>query len=129
MIRLGASSRSAWVAAFMLAPVAKPSSTTMTVLAANRQRGPALPVQFFAAFQLDSLSRRNLIDKIARELQFTDQRLIQNADAPACNRSDGQLFLTGQPKLSNQEDIQFRSQGSGDLEGNRHTTARKGQNQ
>ncbi len=102
--------RSARTAASMVAPVASPSSTRMTVRPFNGGNARPLWVRAVAAIQLHPLARDNLLDYAWRDARFVDDVPVQHADAPFGDRAHRQLGVERDTDLSDEEHIEGQTE-------------------
>ena len=82
MMRAGCCWRTAVTAARMVEPVARPSSTRMTVLLVERNQRPGAAIETLATFELDLLPLGDLVDHVRRECRARPRR----RDSPAGHR-------------------------------------------
>jgi hypothetical protein len=82
-------------------------------------------VRLVAPFELDLLTRDDLIHHRWRDAKGRNDVVAQDPYATGGDCADGELRLSWSPKLSYEEDIERRAKGLRDLEGDRDTATRE----
>ena len=130
MMRAGLLCRSAPTAARIVDPVANPSSTTMMVRPANcgkraRCRGRSSAGAPSPAIRLSATD-----STAAGEIpKASITSMIEDAQAPACNRTHRQFAMTGHSQLAHHEHVQRRVQRARYFIGNGHASPWQAQHQ
>jgi hypothetical protein len=114
-----------WQAARAVDPVAIPSSTTTANAAVKRLARPAAAVAQGTAVQLGPLSCLDRGQFLLGDPGDADDFRVEDLYAVLADGAHAQLWLERHPELADDDDIQRRAQGTGDLEGDRHAAARK----
>jgi hypothetical protein len=94
----------------------------------NLRRRPVVTIELFAAFQFFSLARSDKIEDLSGDAQFTDDRLVYDANTAGRDGAHTKFLMTWHAKLSHNEHIQWSVQFSRDLDCHRYSPTRKSQN-
>src|SRR5438105_2921886 len=83
----------------------------------------------FASAEFLFFADRNAIDFGLWDVQFLNDRVADHANSTTCNSTHREFFMTWNAQFPDNEDVQRRIQGGGDLVSDRHAAARQSQNQ
>ena len=114
-------------AARIVDPVARPSSTRITVLLVS-DSGPAVAaIRVFPPFELALLAFGHGIDHIAGNAEGIDDVAIDQADAAGGDGTHGELFVPGHAELAHDVDVERDAERPGDFARDGHAAARQRQ--
>ena len=121
--RAGSAVRTARTAARIVAPVARPSSTTITTRppSASGGRSGAEPCLLRHQLLLRCLDRA--AHGLLRQPQLVDQVIVEHGQATGRHGTERQLALAGRADLADAEDVELAVDPIGDDGGDRNTAA------
>jgi len=95
----------------------------------NGRGSPGATIQFFTPRQFRRLPGDDRLNLGARQTQRPDNPLIEKSDAARRERAKGQLLLAGNAELAHKAEVERGPELPGDLESDRHSAARQGEDQ
>src|SRR6476646_9115275 len=128
-ISAGSASRSACMAANMLAPVASPSSTRITVFLSGHVDGrPTATVGGLAPNQFAAFAFGDIAQLLGRSPQSAQHVVVDNDASVTGQCTHRDLFVSGRTELAHDERIQRSAEGRGHLPCDGYSAAGQTQN-
>jgi hypothetical protein len=112
------------MAARMVAPVAKPSSTRITVRPRTSGGRATAAVETLAPGQLVLLLCRNRINQMLRQPEMMHELVIEYTHAACRNSAHRQLLVSGDAQLAHDKNVERGVKRAGDFIRDRHAAAR-----
>ncbi len=107
----------------MLAPVAIPSSTKITVLPRGSATGPSAAVGALPPVEFDGFPFDHLAHLLVADAQVRHHIVVHDDAAAAGQRTHRQFRPPRHAQLPDQEHVQLRMQSRGDLPADRNAAA------